>query len=47
MKETPQQYTKRIRGYMAGKKPMEVLSTTPRQIARLIKGLSNSNSLSR
>ncbi len=37
MKETSEQYTKRIRGYMAGKKPMEVLNATPRQIARLLK----------
>jgi len=40
MKETPQQYTKRIRGYLAGRKPMDVLSATPRQIAGLIKGVS-------
>ncbi len=40
MKETPQKYVKRIRGYMAGKKPMGVLTATPKQIARLIKGVS-------
>jgi hypothetical protein len=40
MKETPQQYTKRIRGYMAGKKAVDVLSATPKQIARLIRGVS-------
>ena len=40
MSETPQQYTKRIRGYMAGKKPMEVLSATPRQISQLLNGVS-------
>ncbi len=40
MKETPQQYTKRIRSYMTGKKPLNVLSTTPRLIAGLIKGVS-------
>ena len=40
MKETPQQYTKRIRGYLAGKKTMDVLSATPRQIGGLLKGVS-------
>ncbi len=40
MKETPQQYTERIRGYMTGRRPMEALSATPRQIARLIKGIA-------
>lgn len=38
MQETPQQYTHRILGYLEGKKPMEILAATPRQIARLIKG---------
>jgi len=40
MTETPQQYTKRIRGYVVGKKPMNVLTATPRQIDALIKGVS-------
>jgi len=40
MKEIPQQYIKRIRGYIAGKKPVDVLSSTPKQIAGLIKGVS-------
>ncbi len=40
MKENPQQYTKRIRGYMSGKKPIEVLSSTPKQIAQLLKRVS-------
>ena len=40
MQETPQQYTQRILGYLEGKNPMEILATTPRQIARLIKGVS-------
>ncbi|MGA2762904.1 MAG: DinB family protein [Spirochaetia bacterium] len=40
MKETPQQYTQRILGYLEGKKPLEILSSTPRQLARLIKGVS-------
>jgi hypothetical protein len=40
MPETPQQYIRRILGNIEGKKPMEVLAATPRQIARLIKGVS-------
>jgi len=40
MQETPQQYTQRILGYIEGKKPMEILTASPRQIARLIKGVS-------
>jgi hypothetical protein len=40
MQETPQQYTQRILGYLEGKKPMEILAATPRQIARLVKGVS-------
>ncbi len=40
MKETFQQYTKRIRGYVAGKKPLDVLTSTPKQIAGLIQGMS-------
>jgi hypothetical protein len=40
MQETPQQYTGRILGYLEGKKPMEILAATPRQIARLVKGVS-------
>ncbi len=40
MQETPQQYTQRILGYLEGKEPMEVLAATPRQIARLVKGVS-------
>jgi uncharacterized damage-inducible protein DinB len=40
MKETPQQYTQRILGYLEGKKSMEILASTPRQIARLVKGVS-------
>jgi hypothetical protein len=39
MQETPQQYTQRILGYLEGKKPLEVLATTPRQLARLIRGV--------
>jgi hypothetical protein len=40
MQETPQQYTQRILGYIEGKKPMEILAASPRQIARLVKGVS-------
>jgi hypothetical protein len=40
MQETPQQYTQRILGYIKGKKPMEILAATPRQLARLVKGVS-------
>jgi hypothetical protein len=40
MQETPQQYTQRVLGYLEGKDPMVVLAATPRQIARLIKGVS-------
>ncbi len=40
MQETPQQYTQRVLGYLEGKKPMEILAATPRQIARLVKGVS-------
>jgi uncharacterized damage-inducible protein DinB len=40
MQETSQEYTQRILGYLKGKKPMEILAATPRQIARLVKGAS-------
>ncbi|HUI71590.1 MAG TPA: DinB family protein [Spirochaetia bacterium] len=40
MKETPQQYIERIRGYLEGKKPLDVLAVAPGQLARLIKGVS-------
>jgi uncharacterized damage-inducible protein DinB len=43
MQETPQQYTQRILGYLEGKKPMEILAATPRQIARLVEGVSRKN----
>jgi len=38
MKETPQQYTQRILANLQGKKPLEVLASTPRQVAALVKG---------
>jgi len=40
MQETPQQYVERILGYLEGKDPMEVLASSPKKIAKLIKGLS-------
>ena len=40
MQETPQQYTQRVLGYIEGKKPLDILSETPRKIARLVKGAS-------
>lgn len=40
MQETPQQYTKRILGYQKGRRPVTILSSTPRQIARLVHGVS-------
>jgi hypothetical protein len=40
MRETPKQYTKRILGYQQGRRPLTILSSTPRQIARLVQGVS-------
>jgi len=40
MQETPQQYTQRVLGYLEGRKPLEILASVPRQIARLVKGVS-------
>jgi len=40
MPETPQQYTERILGYLEGRDPLAVLAATPRQLARLIDGVS-------
>jgi hypothetical protein len=40
VQETAQQYTRRILGYIEGKKPLEILAATPRQISRLVKGVS-------
>jgi len=39
MKETPQQYTERVLGYMEGKKPLAVQAATANKLARLIKGV--------
>jgi len=38
VQETPQQYTRRILGYIEGKNPMQILAASPRRIARLIEG---------
>jgi hypothetical protein len=40
MRETPQEYIKRIQGLVGDTKPLEILASTPRQVARLLKGLS-------
>jgi hypothetical protein len=40
MQETPQEYTKRILGYIEGTAPMDVLATSPRKVAALIKGVT-------
>jgi hypothetical protein len=39
MKETPQQYTQRIVGYMDGKTPLTVQASTAKKIEKLIKGV--------
>src|SRR6266446_10065263 len=39
MKETPQQYTQRLLGYVGGKKPLAVQAATANKLARLIKGV--------
>ena len=40
MKETPQQYTQRVTGYVEGKQPMAVQAATAKKLERLIKGVS-------
>jgi len=40
MKETPQQYTKRILGYIDGKDPLKVQKNTAKKLQKLIKPLS-------
>jgi DinB superfamily len=40
MKETPQQYTQRVLGYIEGKEPLALQTATPKKIERLIKGVS-------
>jgi hypothetical protein len=39
VKETPQQYTARIVGYMEGKQTLAVQAATPKKLERLIKGV--------
>jgi hypothetical protein len=38
MKETPQQYAERVVSLVEGKQPLEILQTTPRKLASLLKG---------
>ena len=39
MRETPQQYTQRVVGYVEGKSSLAVQAATPKKLARLIKGV--------
>jgi hypothetical protein len=39
VKETPQEYTQRIVGFMEGKKPLAVQAATAKKLERLIKGV--------
>jgi hypothetical protein len=40
MKETPQEYIKRITSYVEGEQSLKVQAATPRKLERLIKGVS-------
>lgn len=40
MKETPQEYIKRITSYVEGQQPLKVQAATPRELEHLIKGVS-------
>jgi uncharacterized damage-inducible protein DinB len=40
MNETPQEYTKRIRGYINGKDPLKIQKSTAKKLQKLIKPLS-------
>ena len=40
MKETPQQYTERVTGYVQGKQPLAVQAATAKKLERLVKGVS-------
>jgi hypothetical protein len=40
MKETPQQFTERVLGYVEGKEPLAVQAATTRKLDRLFKGVS-------
>jgi hypothetical protein len=39
MKETPQEYTKRITGHVVGQEPLKVQAATAKKLERLIKGV--------
>ena len=39
MKETPQEYIKRITNHVGGKPPLQVQAVTPKKLERLIKGV--------
>ena len=47
MKETPQQYTKRILGYVEGKNPLKIQKATPKKLRQLTKSLSKKQLRSR
>ena len=47
MRETPQEYTKRILGYQAGKNPLEVQQDTAKKIERLIEGVPKKKLMTR
>jgi len=40
MKETPQEYTQRIRGYVDGKDPLKIQKSTAKKLQKVIKPLS-------
>ena len=40
MKDTPQEYIKRITSYVEGEQPMKVQAATPKKLERLIRGVS-------
>jgi hypothetical protein len=42
MKETPEEYIKRITSYVEGEQPLKVQAATPKKLERLIKGVSAS-----
>jgi hypothetical protein len=47
MQETPPQYTKRILSYQEGKDPVSVLSSTPKKIAGLLRGVARERLMAR
>ena len=40
MQETPRQYIRRLLGYQKGKRPMAILTATPKRIHKLLHGVS-------